>query len=476
MTAQHSDHAFHAPGSEDRSLFHGLLALLVWLPLPLASNRPWAMAIMQLWVLVLFALWLARAGAGRLLVTRSVRIARWLLGLFGIWIIYGLLQLVALPMPVVSALSPVAAALDRSVLVGAVTFIPIALDVQAGLVVWFQTICYVLLFVLLLLLVRSRRRVRRLAWVLIAAAVLQATLASLVALTGVDLWFIERASAAHGTYPNRNHLAGFLEMNLALGIGLLIAESTPVRPGRSWRQRLRDWSRILLGPTTRIRIGLAIMVVALVLTASRMGNIAFFASLLIVGLPALFFFRRSPRPVLILLISLLCVDLLILGSWFGLDRVRERIERTVIAEEIRYDTNLDAADYLSDFLLVGSGGGSFYSVYLGYQEQMTARRFMRHAHNDYLEFLLELGLVGGILLAGILLLSIAAAVVVLLRSGDRLAKGMSFATLMGVTALLIHSTADFNLRIPANVALFLVLLALPWIGLALTRDEPRRDA
>jgi len=465
----------HAPGDADRFLFYGLLALLVWLPLPLGSNRPWAMAIMQLWVLVLFTLWLARARVGHLLVTRSARIGRWLLGLFGLWLLYGLFQLVPLPMSVVSGLSPVAAAHYRDAFGESVGFIPVALDLQAGLTVWFQSICYVLLFLLLLLLVRSRRRVRLLAQVLIAAAVFQAVLASLIALTGAELWFIERSSAAHGTYPNRNHLAGFLEMNLALGIGLLIAESATSGAGRNWRQRLRDWARVLLGPTTRIRIGLAIMVVALVMTASRMGNVAFFSSLLIAGLPALFFFRRSPRPVLILLISLLFVDLLILGSWFGLDRVRERIERTVITEEVRYDTNLDGADYLDDYLLFGSGGGSFYAVYLTYQDRMNQRRFMRHAHNDYLEFMLEFGLAGGLLLASSVLLSIGAAVIVLARSRDRLAKGMSFATLMGVLAMLIHSFADFNLRIPANVALFLVLLALPWIGLALTGDERRGD-
>jgi hypothetical protein len=36
---------------------------------------------------------------------------------------------------------------------------------------------------------------------------------------------------------------------------------------------------------------------------------------------------------------------------------------------------------------------------------------------------------------------------------------------MGVTAILIHSWTDFNLQIPANAALFMVLLALGWISL-----------
>jgi hypothetical protein len=47
---------------------------------------------------------------------------------------------------------------------------------------------------------------------------------------------------------------------------------------------------------------------------------------------------------------------------------------------------------------------------------------------------------------------------------------MGLASVMGITAILIHSTSDFNLRIPANAALFVVLLALPW--LASLRAEP----
>ena len=48
---------------------------------------------------------------------------------------------------------------------------------------------------------------------------------------------------------------------------------------------------------------------------------------------------------------------------------------------------------------------------------------------------------------------------------------MAFASLMGVMAILIHSTADFNLHIPANAALFVVLLALPWLGLDAARPS-----
>jgi hypothetical protein len=52
-------------------------------------------------------------------------------------------------------------------------------------------------------------------------------------------------------------------------------------------------------------------------------------------------------------------------------------------------------------------------------------------------------------------------------------RGMSFACIMGTTAILIHSWTDFNLQIPANAVLFMVILSLGWISLHLDR---RHDA
>ena len=48
-------------------------------------------------------------------------------------------------------------------------------------------------------------------------------------------------------------------------------------------------------------------------------------------------------------------------------------------------------------------------------------------------------------------------------------RGMSFACIMGVTAMLIHAWVEFNFQIPANAMYFMVLAALGWISLGLDR-------
>jgi len=449
-------------GHKDRGLFLALVGLLVWAPLPLGSNRPWSYALLVLWVFGLAALWLWGAARGRWSLTPALKRAWPVLALLGAWVGYGLVQAVPLPGSVLGALSPKAAGLYADAGVQA----RLSLDLHAALWLWFGSIAYLMLFALILLLVSNRRRLRLLCHALVLAAVAQSMLASIVALSGVPVWLVEAGPWAHGTFPNRNHLAGFLEMSVAIGIGLLMGELD--HGGRpTWRARLRHWARTLLGRKARLRIYLAVMVITLVLTGSRMGNTAFFASLLIAAGVALLFYRGLPRSVLVLLVSLVLVDLFILGAWFGLDRVRERLEQTVLTEESRYHVDVQGLNYLEDFWLTGSGGGSFVAVFPGYRDQNLIPRSFYHAHNDYLEFLLEFGVIGLGLLAGVVVVSLAAAVGVLRRRRDPLLRGVAFASVMGVAAILIHSTADFNLRIPANAVLFMLLLALPWLGLSL---------
>jgi hypothetical protein len=461
--------------ASDRGIYYAFLALLVWAPWPLGSNRPWAQAVLELGVFALLGWWLWRARAGRAKPTAALAAARPVLVLLGVWLVYGLLQVVPLPLDWLAVLSPkawqqwteTAAALGDDGFVGPV---PLTLEPHASLAEWRLGLALTGVLALTLLLVRTRRRLRLLASTLIVAAVAQAMLASLLVLSGQGLWFIEPAVRAHGTYANPNHLAGFLEMSVALGIGLLIADLAHQSHFASWRQRLRAWVRVLLGRKARLRIYLAIMVIALVMTGSRMGNTAFFASLGIAGMIGTVAFRRSPRPVLVLLVSLVLVDILILGSWFGLDRVRERLEQTVVAEDARYQVGVQSTGYLEDYLWLGSGGGSFYAVFPAYRNEKSIPRHFAHADNDLLELQLEYGVVGSALLGAIAALSLATALRVLWRREDPLLRGMAFATLMGVTAILIHSGTDANLHIPANAALFMVLLALPWLGLTLRRD------
>ncbi|BAN68617.1 O-antigen ligase family protein [endosymbiont of unidentified scaly snail isolate Monju] len=332
---------------------------------------------------------------------------------------------------------------------------------------WLKSLSCLLVFVLTLALVNSRARLRRLMWVLVFSGAFQAVYGSLMVMSGLEWGFFFHKDTgqgvATGTFINRNHLAGYLELCLALGIGLLLAGLEEERV-LGWRQRLRHWVRTLLGPKLRLRVLLAAMVVGLVMTHSRMGNSAFFTSLLVTGgLWLVATGRRSWSGPLLLLGSLLLIDTFIVGHWFGVERVMQRIEQTRIETEQRRYVAEDTLAPVRDFWRTGSGAGSFYTVYPAYRDGIV-QGFYDHAHNDYLELAVETGLPGSALLLFIALPSWWMGMRAMWRRRRRLYRGAGFAVIMAGIAFAMHSSVDFNLQIPSNAILFVVLLALGWVA------------
>ncbi|NND43884.1 MAG: O-antigen ligase family protein [Xanthomonadales bacterium] len=281
---------------------------------------------------------------------------------------------------------------------------------------------------------------------------------------------------ATGSFINRNHFANYLVMCLCAGIGLMISLQPEYRAD-SWRQRIRNGILTLFGPRARLRVFLALIVVTLVLTRSRMGNMAFFISLLAAGGLALLLIRGRQRSLMWLIGSLVAIDLLIIGSWFGMDQVVDRIQQTVSVQE--EGPTLHAQDRLGAFRetagvsreapLTGSGAGSYYTLFPHLRQ--PDQKFLDHAHNDYVELAVEYGLPGFLLLLSLVGVSVIRALRLLALRADPLALGSAFTCLMAVIAMALHALVDFNLHIPANAATFLALLALPWLSdLGAARD------
>ena len=182
--------------------------------------------------------------------------------------------------------------------------------------------------------------------------------------------------------------------------------------------------------------------------------------------------RYATRNTVILLVSLVVLDLAIVGSWFGVEKLAARLEATTMEDvQEREDPAAYTLPLIGDFPVFGSGPGTFYVAFPAYRPEKVVN-FYDYTHNDYAQIAAETGLVG----LGLLGLVVAVSLAVALRAQwirrDPLMRGMSFACVMGVTSLLIHSWVDFNLQIPANAVYFMVLLAFGWISLYLDRRSP----
>jgi len=460
----------------ERVLFILFALLLLWLPVPLGSNRPWAWMVMEVVAFALAGAWLVAWSAGRLQIPEALRRSwpAWIA--IAAWVALQAVHVIPLPAGLVGLLSPGSARLHALAADAGVDpgWITLSIDPHASRVSLVKTLAYVAIFFLTLALASRRSRVAQLAEILVYAALLQSIYAVLMHLAGTKSDYfgvmIRHGDSASGTFVNRNHFAGYLEMSLAIGFGLLIAGLSD-RSVDTWKKFVRATLEWILSPKMVLRLTLCVLVIALTTTHSRMGNAAFFSSLLVAGAIGIALSRYATRNTVLLLASLIAIDLFVVGSWFGVEKLAQRIGETTVQDvEVREEPPKYALDLMLDYPVFGAGPGSFYLAFAPYRTE-TIQAFFDHAHNDYVEFGAESGIAGLLVLATLVILSLGAALRAQWERRDPLMRGIAFASIMGITSILIHSWVDFNLQIPANAALFMVLLAFAWISLYVDRRE-----
>jgi O-antigen ligase len=121
-----------------------------------------------------------------------------------------------------------------------------------------------------------------------------------------------------------------------------------------------------------------------------------------------------------------------------------------------YATMVDA---IPNYLLFGSGVGSFPLVFPMFEDPAQVTRiYANHAHNDYLELILETGLPGLLLLAASLFWWGRRAVLVWRGRGNRIF--LERAAAIASAVVLIHSLVDYPARTAAIMSLFAACLAI----------------
>ena len=440
-------------------LLNFLFVLLLWLPIPLGSNRPWAWLIFELsaFSLLLACLVLKRHNECLGLARFKTPIVIWFAFLF-----ICLLQIIPLPVSLIELLSP-----NRlgDHLTSAMPAYYLSTDLGQSQISFIKSLGYFSLFLSCLMLIDDEKHIRRLLLVLLFSGLIQAIYGVLEVLSGSGfslVFDLAISESATGSFVYKNHFANFLLLCLSAGVGLMV---TDIEISKS--QKPQDWRisliTTLLSSKTLIRICLAIMVIALVMSRSRMGNTAFFTALIAVSLFALLLDRKKSKGLAILLISMLLIDLFIVSKWFGLEKVQQRLAETSFSQETRDEVVIDSLVIIEDYPLLGSGGGSFYSVFPGYKNSII-NPFYDHAHNDYLEIVIEYGILGFTLLGLLVLFSFIKAMTALKKNASPLSKGTSFACLMAYLGMLIHMSVDFPLQAPANAVYFIIFIVLPLVA------------
>lgn len=120
----------------------------------------------------------------------------------------------------------------------------------------------------------------------------------------------------------------------------------------------------------------------------------------------------------------------------------------------RYAYQQGCLNKIKDNLIAGSGPGTFAMVFPKYQPPGFGALF-RNAHNDYLHFMTEAGLLI-IPIVLWLLVQLFRVGFAKLNSQSRQIRGFTLGTMTAVFAIRTHSVVVFNLNIPANATSQLV--------------------
>lgn len=257
-----------------------------------------------------------------------------------------------------------------------------------------------------------------------------------------------------GTFRNRNHFAGLMEMCALMGLGMIRAIP------RSYSQPSRQAAqRILLVYAS------ASIVLALVFSLSRGGWMALLAGFAL--FVALSLANRNQRWSRVTAFAVLMAALV--GAFIWVMEPRPVYERLQLLERYyRGHDNIAAVPRASimksslamvaDQPLTGSGWGTFKSTYPAYRRDRVFYG-AAFAHNDYLQIAAGMGLPGLFLFILFVSSVFKKGLRLTARGDDLLARAMP-GILAAMFAILVHGLVDFNLMIPSNAMIFLALAGM----------------
>lgn len=439
--------------------FYLLIAVLVFAPLIKAGNRPIPLLVLEL---------IALAIAGYLLSSTDTlkRIPKsYLILLSGIFVL-PLLHLIPLPFSIWSVLPGHAqyaqALVDVNASLGgtarAASFVPSRTEYS-----WLALLPPLMVFLFTMNL--SKDQLKTAVAVFLAMAAFQAILGLMQYGAGPDsvlqIYDSPHKGFALGTYMNRDHLAGFLEMALPLSLAMLTASighsHSARRHARTLSQRLALMVSTHLNQTVvYVSVSIAILL-GLIFTHSRTGNAL---AMLVILLSTVAFSTRIGGRNVYGVIGTFTAIALMLAIEVGMAPVLNRFIQQDAMQDGRWPIFSGTLSAIGEFFPLGSGMGTFIEVFPRFQNFSFSNTELTNVHNDYLEWLMEGGIIAGMLILLFLGHYFIRWAKVFKRGEWRTFNFMQIGAGIGLFAMILHTLIDFNLHIPANQIYFSFLAAV----------------
>jgi O-antigen ligase len=327
--------------------------------------------------------------------------------------------------------------------------LPISADPVASQLEWLRWVGIIALAFTAAEVFMTAKQLRRLCVTLALAGLAVALFAIVQYLTsnGKIYWLVEATQGGwiFGPYVNRNHFAGLMELWLPLALGLALMPENPF---------LRRWLWCLVA---------VVMAVAVFLSGSRGGVLAIGLEVLLIAFAAAALRGRRAAVGLGIAVALAVTVAAVLSRGDIVARYQQTLSLPQVQQEEAAAYRIQAwKGTLGIFMrypVIGAGLDTFATHFPGIRSFSTDK-IWTHAHNDFLQFAAELGLIGVALAGWILFVGSKTAWQNIQRTLGTSSGALLIGMACACAGFMVHGWLDFNFHVPANAANFAVLGAV----------------
>ena len=311
----------------------------------------------------------------------------------------------------------------------------------------------------------SVRNLRKVLTVMFVVAVAEAVLGLVQFGTSPSTVFYPTVDSAGvgnavGTYASRNNFVGFMYLSLMLSLALFMAtvgRHKGAVGGGSFRERIQyyasaDGHRAFLYGAMAL-----LLLLTIIFTRSRAGIVLTLLGILLVSIA---FSRRIGGSNVYGLTGTIVSVALGLSIAIGLSTVLDRFTVSGELTDGRWIIYDGAFTGIGQFFPLGAGTGTFRETFARFQDLSQAQYVINRAHNSYLEWIYNGGLVAIALIVGFLALYVARWFSVRRRDEWGEFRYVQVGAGLGLLLMLLHELVDYNLFIPANMVYFAFLAGL----------------
>jgi O-antigen ligase len=434
------------------------LLIIGTIPILFAAVQPWVWSLYSLLVIAVFILYLWSTLDQPVL--PRLRLFKKSVVIFFIWTLF---LCIPIPHPALSVLSHTRGEILSQA--GSLTDITPAWESlsylpRAASIWWVFLLSLGLFFLVVRNLCTERKTLKRVVFIMIGIGLLEAVyglIQAVVPSMGV-LWvdyIHDYMGTARGTFINRNSFAAFIGMIWPLALGITLAMT-----GRIYSLKEALGSD-RLNRQALMAMGIIVFLLALIFTRSRAGIVSG-----LVGFMAFSILARTGMKTLALqtrvLLGGIIVLLCIYTMTIGVGPILQRFLSLGADSGSRMDIWRDSLPIVKDHPL-GVGLANYENVFQVYNQSSTSDKTVMHAHNDYLQLLIETGWIGFLaIISGFFtfLGKSARRIKQIDVRRDPLRFYLAVGAFSGLISMSVHGLFDFNLQIPAICLYFVVLMAI----------------